>query len=84
MESRTKAGVMPASQLLRVELPVRGGARMDREAARVADFGKVIKQFQAVDEGEGRRLAPDQLIAVALSGKLNEAEASRAFAAPHP
>src|SRR6185369_10147908 len=47
--------------LLRTELRVRGGGRMDRQAARVADIGDVVEQLESVDEA-----APGLLAALEL------------------
>ena len=50
-ERRTRPGVTPGELLLGdVELAVRGGRRVDREAAHVADVGEVAEQLEAVDE----------------------------------
>jgi hypothetical protein len=43
--------------LLRIELAMRRRARMNREAARIADIGEVVEELQPVDETERRLLA---------------------------
>ena len=47
--------------LLRRELRMRGGRRMDGQAARVADIGDVIEQLQRIDEAAAGFLAARQL-----------------------
>src|SRR5690606_13432954 len=61
--------------LLRRQLRVRGGRRMDRQAARVADVGHVEEQLQRVDEATSRfppflELEADEATEAALQVRL--------------
>src|SRR5208282_4707596 len=49
-ETHIAVGYAGCVQLMRVELRMRGGGGMDRQAARVADVGDVIEHLQRVDE----------------------------------